>query len=618
MRALAVIPVILFHAGSNLFSGGYVGVDIFFVISGYLISQIVISEVYAGTFSLVHFYERRARRILPALFFLMLAITPISWLAMMPHQYKDYSESLVAVSLFSANVLFWLESGYFELASELKPLLHTWSLAVEEQFYFLFPITVLIVSRYFRKMLVVVLIFVFFASLGLAESQAVSSPDANFYLPFGRAWELAAGSIAAMFVARYGLPNTRYSNLLSIFGLGLVLLSIFLFDRTTPFPGLHAVPTIAGTVLIILFANQGTVAGRALSLKTSVSIGRISYSLYLWHFSVFALARLFLNSEPNAILYAVLIAFIFPISYLSYKYIETPFRNKAKVGRKSIFVLSLCGIMLFALLGYYGYRSNGFVEYKLAQIPESSQHLLVDIQKERGARSKVWAPMLSESSRPFDKDRKTSVLILGDSVSEDLFVALSIDSNTFSDFSVRHFRLESSCMNSLFDSDSASSVCQNQITAINNSDLSIDASLILVSATWRPHTVNNIRELIRYFDRPGVKVIVFGSANFNDVASLSYQIARQNIPSQDWGAFFAGNKREDWNALNLRLQSILSEMDVPYVSKYAAFCAGPADGEECELFTDDGSALIYDTGHLTVAGAYFLNLKAKQLNWLSR
>lgn len=616
LRALAVIPVILFHAGYSLFSGGYIGVDVFFVISGYLISQIVISEVYSETFSLAHFYERRARRILPALFMLLIVVTPISWLVMMPHQFKDYSESLVAVSLFAANILFWLESGYFELASELKPLLHTWSLAVEEQFYFLFPIAVLAIHRYFRKALFVVLVLVLFASLGLAESQAASSPDANFYLPFGRAWELIFGSMAAMYVARYGLPKTRHSNLWSTLGIGMILVSIFLFDRLTPFPSLYALPTVVGTALVILFAHQNTVVGKVLSLKPIVFVGRISYSLYLWHFAVFALARLLINSEPSHFAYAAMIVFIFPISYLSYRYVETPFRDKTKVGQTTIFVASLCGALLVASFGYHGHKNNGFLEYKLAQIPEDKQHLLVDIQRERDSRARLWNPLLSEAGRPFDSDKKSSVLVLGDSISQDLLVALSIDGESFSEFSFRHLSLNDTCMKYLFDSPPASSICKREISVLQKSELVANATMVIVSAMWRPDTVMNIREVIRYFDRPDVKLIVFGSANFNDVASLSYQIARQNIPERDWGKFFAANKREDWNAQNRRLQAILSETGVPYVSKYDAFCNGQKDQEECGLFTDSGSALIYDTGHLTVTGAYFLSVKAKELNWL--
>jgi peptidoglycan/LPS O-acetylase OafA/YrhL len=618
LRALAVIPVILFHANSDFFSGGFVGVDVFFVISGYLISQIVISEVYAGTFSIMHFYERRARRILPALFFLLLVVTPLSWLTMMPHQFKDYSESVVAVSLFSANVLFWLESGYFELASELKPLLHTWSLAVEEQFYFVFPIAVLIICRYFRKALFFVFILIFFASLGLAQSLSESSPNANFYLPFSRAWELIWGSTTAMYVARYGLPRFRHSNLLSVFGIGMILLSVFLLDRTTPFPGIYALPTVVGTAMVILFGNQDTVVGKALSFKPSIAIGRISYSLYLWHFSVFALARLYLNTEPSKVLFAFLIAAVFPISYLSYRFVETPFRDKTKFSRMSIFAASMCGVILFVSLGYYGHQNNGFLEYKLAQIPESRQHLLIDIKKERDAREKVWRPLLREASRPFDSARETAVLILGDSVSEDLYVALSIDNEEFSNFSFRRLSLDDTCMKYLYDSPPASSICQSEVSAIRSSQLSTDAAIVLVSATWQQHTVKDITEVLRYFDRPDVTVIVVGSANFNDVASLSYQIARQDIPKQDWGRFFAGNKRDDWNAQNRRLQSVLVEADTAYISKYDAFCHGPHEQEECELFTDGGNALIYDTGHLTVAGARFLGARARELDWLPK
>ena len=205
LRALAVIPVIFFHAGFELFRGGFVGVDVFFVISGYLITSILIEDINNKRFSIVNFYERRARRIFPALFFIMFMCIPFAWIWMLPSQMKDFSQSLVAVSLFASNILFWRESDYFAAAAEEKPLLHTWSLAVEEQYYLLFPVFLILAWRFGKNRVFWMMVVMAAISLLLSEWGWRNRSQANFYLAPTRAWELFAGSIAAFIVQRQGV-----------------------------------------------------------------------------------------------------------------------------------------------------------------------------------------------------------------------------------------------------------------------------------------------------------------------------------------------------------------------------------------------------------------------------
>lgn len=296
LRALAVIPVILFHAGFEWFSGGFVGVDVFFVISGYLITTIIISEMAEGKFSMVNFYERRARRILPALFFVMAACLPFAWLWLTPSDLKDFGQSLIAVSFFSSNMLFWLESGYFDTAAELKPLLHTWSLAVEEQYYILFPIFLMLTWRLGVKWISIILSFVFLLSLGLAVlgTQYATNPQitsGTFFLLPTRGWELLVGVFAAFYLKYKTHPKSRtFNQILSLLGFSMIAYSIIVFDETTPFPSLYAlIPTI-GTGLLILCAVPKTIVHKLLSLKAIVGIGLISYSAYLWHQPLLAFA----------------------------------------------------------------------------------------------------------------------------------------------------------------------------------------------------------------------------------------------------------------------------------------------------------------------------------------
>ncbi len=290
LRALAVVPVILFHAGFEVFSGGFVGVDVFFVISGYLITTILIEDMENDRFSIINFYERRARRILPALFFVMLVCLPFAWMWMLPDRMKDFSQSIVAVNLFASNILFWLESGYFGAASENKPLLHTWSLAVEEQYYVLFPIFLFVAWR-FGKNRVFWMIIVFAAiSLALSEWAWRNEPSANFYLAPTRAWELLAGSIAAFVAHKSGV---KANNALSLLGLAAILFAIFAYDKNTPFPSVYALVPVVGVVLLVLFSGKETLTAKLLSTKLFVGIGLISYSAYLWHQPIFAFIRVY-------------------------------------------------------------------------------------------------------------------------------------------------------------------------------------------------------------------------------------------------------------------------------------------------------------------------------------
>ena len=289
LRAVAVIPVILFHAGFEFFSGGFVGVDVFFVISGYLITMILIEDIERNSFNLIEFYERRARRLLPALFFVMLICIPFAFLLMLPDAMKSFSQSLIAVSLFVSNILFWRESGYFATAAEEKPLLHTWSLAVEEQYYLFFPLFLLFAWRFFKERVFGVIFVVAAISLLISEWGWRNSAIANFYLAPARAWELLAGSIAALIVQKRGV---RGNGILSLLGLAAIVIAILIYDSTTPFPSVYTLLPITGCVFLVLFADKQTIAARLLSNKIFVGIGLISYSAYLWHQPLFAFAEL--------------------------------------------------------------------------------------------------------------------------------------------------------------------------------------------------------------------------------------------------------------------------------------------------------------------------------------
>ena len=361
LRALAVLPVILFHAGFETFSGGFVGVDVFFVISGYLITTIILIDLDHGQFSLLNFYERRIRRIIPALFLVMLVCILFAWFWLLPVDMKDFSQSLVAVSVFASNILFWQESGYFDTAADLKPLLHTWSLGVEEQFYVLYPLLLMYLWWLGRRWLAAVLLGLFFVSLTAAQWASNAMPTAGFYLLPTRGWELLLGAFVAFYLSRADRSgfSVRLSEFAGCLGVILILYSIFVFSEGTPFPGLYALVPTVGTLLVILFASQRTVVGQFLGSRVFVGIGLISYSAYLWHQPLFAFARHRSLTEPDLFLYALLSVAALVLAYLSWRFVELPIRNKAYLTRKQIFLWATLGSGFFVSVGLFGHLTQG-------------------------------------------------------------------------------------------------------------------------------------------------------------------------------------------------------------------------------------------------------------------
>ena len=426
LRALAVLPVILFHAGFNAFSGGFVGVDVFFVISGYLITTILINELEAGNFSIVHFYERRARRILPALFLVMFACLPFAWFWLLPQDMKSFSQSLVAVSVFASNILFWRTSGYFDTATELKPLIHTWSLAVEEQYYVLFPLFMLIAWKLGKRWTVGILAVIAATSLGLAQWGAYAKPAFTFYMLPTRAWELLIGAFVAFYYSKHNIKKHKYwtSELGSLLGFALIGYAIFAYNEKTPFPSLYAlVPTI-GAALIIVFATNKTLIGKLLSTKPFLWIGLISYSAYLWHQPLFAFARQRSLEEPSQALLTLLALSTLPLAYLTWRFVERPFRNKHRFSRGVIFKLAILFSLLFLSIGIVGHMTNGFAsrpEFKqFAALAYSTENLgFLDCKKSFEASHGVDINYCHTSSRgPID------AVIIGDSHADDKFFGI--------------------------------------------------------------------------------------------------------------------------------------------------------------------------------------------------
>ncbi len=357
LRAVAVLPVIMFHAGLSAFSGGYIGVDVFFVISGYLITTILLGDLTKGRFSILKFYERRARRILPALFFVIRCCLPPALLWMYPAQLANFGMTVAAVVLFASNILFWRKLDYFASDAEFNPLLHTWSLAIEEQYYIFFPLLLALLWRLGRRAPIVGITVLALGSLALAS---LNWPRANFYLLPTRAWELLAGSIAAWLHWRglaqgAGPGAVRLAPALSWFGLVLIAYSMLTYDGNTRFPSVLALVPVLGTVLVVLFGAAPQGAGRILSLRPMVGVGLVSYSAYLWHQPLFAFARIRSVNEPSVPLMLGLAALSLALAAFTWRFVEQPFRRRPVpvfARRSSVFTASaLGGAGLLAMAG---------------------------------------------------------------------------------------------------------------------------------------------------------------------------------------------------------------------------------------------------------------------------
>lgn len=359
LRAVAVLVVLFFHAEIG-FTGGYVGVDVFFVISGFLITGLILKDLERGRFQLVEFWERRARRILPVLSVVVLACLIAGWRFFFPGDFRELGQSVVAQTMLASNLYFWRESGYFEQNAELKPLLHTWSLAVEEQFYLLFPLLLLALQRIARESIRPAIVLVGLLSFGLSIRFSYTDTSFNFYLLPTRAWELLIGAFLAVTPVRRASSRWRLEAL-SYGGILAILYASLFYDRETRFPGLAAVLPCGGAAVLI-WANSQTLTsvGRFLATPPIVFVGLISYSLYLWHWPMLVFSK-YSTLEPLALSHRVLVLLAsVALAAASWRLVETPFRKRSVFkSRRQIFGFAALSTAVLLVSGLAIHRFHG-------------------------------------------------------------------------------------------------------------------------------------------------------------------------------------------------------------------------------------------------------------------
>ena len=346
LRALAVLPVIFSHAGMEYFSGGYVGVDVFFVISGYLITGIIFTQLNQGDFSFKSFYVSRAKRILPALYLMFAVTTVASWHLMIRDDLAEFGESLQYASAFVANLYFKNKIDYFTPATETLPLLHTWSLAVEEQYYFIFPVLLFLIWKNFQEKFNKPLWIAMIVSFLLCLIGSINFKISNYYLLPTRSWELLLGGV--IFTSKESIRSDQVNRMyLPLSGILMIILCVVTFDRQTPYPSIFTLFPVIGAALVLCGVGGDPLSQRILTAPPVMFIGKISYSLYLWHFPILALAIVYQTSIGIKLEMAWLILLVFFVSTLSYLLIERPARNNKNSVQKLLISLVLIGSFLF-------------------------------------------------------------------------------------------------------------------------------------------------------------------------------------------------------------------------------------------------------------------------------
>lgn len=613
LRALAILPVVAFHAGISRLPGGFTGVDVFFVISGFLITTIILADLGAGQdggngtgngtgrFSILEFYKRRILRILPALAVVLAAVVLLSWWLMLPIEFRATGKSVLATALFLSNVYFWKTSGYFATAAELKPLLHTWSLAVEEQFYVFFPLLLALVARLARRRIPLVIALLSALSFLACVIVTPRDPNSAFFLLPTRIWELGLGALIAAGAAPR-VTGAAFRAALAWAGVALIALGVLILSEESAFPGWNALYPVLGAGLVIAY-GAGTSAGRVLSARPLVHVGRISYSLYLWHWPVIVFAKMAHEGPLGPLDVAGVIALSFLLADLSWRFVERPFRAadfrlmpapRVVAGGVACLgaFLGLGGLIavtgahwrhyppeVLTLAAYSDYENSADYDYQFVSDPGCAVSGYTN-----GAH--------------FDQDRclklvpgKPNYLVLGDSHARALWRAISLayPEDNFINASISGCR---PVMNA-----QGEAPCRELMNYIYDEFLEKNRldGVILVGR-WRvsdfPMVAPSLERLRTLTDR----IVVFGpTVEYSGVFPLL--LARERLNGVDGVTEAARDPSK--KGLSDALGEIVRAEGINYIATYDAICP---DGR-CAETTEAGVPLQFDYGHLTLGGA---------------
>lgn len=603
LRGIAVLSVILFHLGFSPISGGFVGVDIFFVISGYVIAKSLEEDLHHNKFSILKFYNKRIRRIFPALFATFLMTYIAGYFLILPHFFEKFSQSLISSALFVSNIFFWKDSGYFSADALTRPLLHTWSLSVEEQYYIFYPLLTYAVYHFFGKRWFTVLFPLFIGSLALSIYATSIAPTANFFLSPTRAWELLTGAL----LAHTALPIIQQrwqKESMSLIGALLLAYPIFFFHDDTPFPGLNALYPCLGAAAII-YAGQSSARSIILKIfsnKPLVWIGLISYSLYLIHWPVIVFFYFVNLAPPTALQSAIILVSVFSLAYLSWRYVEQPFRAIDPTPKRKILIaMGLAGITVACLAGYAGMATKGFAsrypDFKYEKDNTSNMWRLGTCFFEKNPDKNLW----DYKQCQITNNGTETVLLWGDSFAAHYTQGILALSKDIPYTVVQYTAAGCPPILSYYSyANNARGGTHNKAcTPFNAGALDIikehHITKVILSGRWsnlKSRGLDGLSDTIATLKKMGVTVYVIGqSPEFPiDVQILAYMKGAKSPDATDkWSIHFDSD-------INDRLAALAK--DVIFIDPMTSLC----DGNMC-TYRENGKMLFSDYGHYSEDGS---------------
>jgi len=644
LRAIAILSVVIYHAFPSRLSGGFVGVDIFFVISGFLISSILFKSLHRGSFSFIEFYSHRIKRIFPSMILVMVATYAFGWFALLPDEFKQLGKHIAAGAGFVQNFVLWKESGYFDTASELKPLLHLWSLSIEEQFYLFFPLLICVAWRLGLNVLMVIAALAM-TSFGLNIMEVGNDASSAFYLPQTRIWELLAGSILAYLqffkkgvtvnfikhwvfqsvaIRRLPLPTNCkpiLNNLIAMVGLFIIVSSLFFIGKDQQFPGWIALFPVASAFLLILAGPATWVNRKILANRLMVFVGVISYPLYLWHWPILFFARTIASETPTREIRMAAIALSIMLAWLTYKLVESPIRFGQKTWIKTAIPVMM--LLLIAFAGYNTFERNGlgfrvkdrenFVNYFENNPPSlnySKHNGMLEKYREQCNfyDLKGWmngrptlTPRDSIDPACFTPSGKTSIFLWGDSHAEQLYYGLH--ETLPKDISILQVA-SSGCPAQVVEKlNNEPDYCQKSNKFATDTIRKYSPKIVLIAQVKGHDEINNFREIIKFLKSAGVEqIIIVGPVPRWEpfLYKLIVQKFWLHTPRRTFHNIIPEPLNTD-SALKKRYENTNA---VQYVSMTDLFC----NQEGCLTYLGDDrrtGLVTFDYGHLTAKASEY-------------
>jgi peptidoglycan/LPS O-acetylase OafA/YrhL len=611
LRGIAVAAVILYHAeiylyGNQLFSGGYLGVDIFFVISGFLITKILIKNIDKSTYSFFLFMNFRIRRILPLLLFVISIFGIISSLYLLPSVLFDFSKAQLSSIFFFSNYFFFASAlNYYDFSALLKPLTHTWSLSLEIQMYIFLFLMFTIILRFSKKKITIVLIVILFLSFLISLITNLYNSQLSFYSFHSRIWEFLVGSLAFTVLDKLkSIPCKRY---LSFSGFILIIFSLFLFNKNTNHPSYLTIIPVFGIFLIITFYQRLTFMNFFLQNKLLIFLGQISYSLYLWHYPIFAFCRNLNLLNNNYLLKIFIIALLLVLSFLSFRFIEQPFRNQIKINNKTCYLILFFLFLINFIVGYFIYTQYNlkknillFNNKFIVENYNLDNQFLID------ERNNALTNLKKKTNQIIKHDKK-KLLILGDSMSLDIFNILINNKYTSANFQISHYYFLNECLEKGNRSGDYNclDINKDDHSAVNSNIIN-EADIILLNylynAPWNKNYIENIDLFIKRNQNKNKKFIIV-SDRYRFLFNLNYSILdefifqKRSLPNKkelkNIENLYFLYRSKDTDIINTKLKSISNQKNILFLDFSSWQC--DLKRKTCKVINEMGNKIYLDS-----------------------